>query len=343
MGLLRFKRKKSKFMGYKATIILDSLIPYFNKYSDCGNNEEVMEIKNKGEFKPNGFVRVTTLEVTFPRIVLAEQNTHRNQSRNTSSSRAIPTKKFRKYFCDFEPHKFPINCKGMQPMGYFRRGSLFDFIVRLGWRAARVCMLFFSWYLEMLGVHKQIANRLLEPFMWTTVIITATKWKNYFTLRVHKDAQLEIRIPAYLIKRAIRNSLPEFRHIHTPFLNTDDMNTIKNAEIEFVKTKKLKKSTALLVYNLIKRSVARTARGSYLNQLLNTTAEKDYETYDKLISSKPVHASPSESVVMSIPFYEALSKVLSFLRVDFKFGCGGNLGNHVVQYRKIIEDQTVQE
>ena len=41
---------------------------------------------------PNG-ARVTTFELTMPRIVLAEHNTHRMYSRNAASSRAIPVEK----------------------------------------------------------------------------------------------------------------------------------------------------------------------------------------------------------------------------------------------------------
>jgi hypothetical protein len=41
---------------------------------------------------PDG-VRLTTLEVVMPRIVLAEFNTHRMLSRNSASSRAIPIEK----------------------------------------------------------------------------------------------------------------------------------------------------------------------------------------------------------------------------------------------------------
>ncbi|MEO0075989.1 MAG: hypothetical protein ABIK31_07835, partial [candidate division WOR-3 bacterium] len=109
-------------MKYSAKVILDSLIPYKNSY-----------------------VRVTTVEVTFPRIVLAEQNTHRNQSRNTSSSRAIPSKRLRRDFCSFEPHRFPKNGKGMQPSKFFRRGSFYDIVARFLWRTAKYVMFFISW------------------------------------------------------------------------------------------------------------------------------------------------------------------------------------------------------
>lgn len=309
-------------LGYKVEVILDSLIP-------CN--------RDGGKL-----VRVTTLEVTLPRIVLAEQNTHRVMSRNTSSSRAIPTSRIRKDFCTFEPHKFPINCKGMQPKKYIKKRSMRDIFARVIWRLAKYSMFLYSFLLEKLGIHKQIVNRLLEPFMWTTMIITSTKWNNYFTLRVHKDAQLEIRIPAYLIKRALRDSVPIVRHFHLPFLNEEDYIFTSMLDRIVDKGKKVTKKQAEYLMSLIKISVARIARGSYLNQRKKSTVEDDFNLYQKLIESKPIHASPSESVVFSHRAFEELKRHIPMFNVEFPLGFGGNLGDSVVQYRKIIEDRSVQ-
>ena len=43
--------------------------------------------------------------------------------------------------------------------------------------------------LSEFGLTKQIVNRLLEPFMWHTVIVTATDYENFFALRAHEAAE----------------------------------------------------------------------------------------------------------------------------------------------------------
>src|SRR5680860_1234944 len=60
--------------------------------------------------------RLTTLEVTFPRFVLAEFNTHRVFSRNSASSRAIPIVKQLRRVLEhpFVPLEFGSNQPGMQ-------------------------------------------------------------------------------------------------------------------------------------------------------------------------------------------------------------------------------------
>lgn len=64
--------------------------------------------------------RLTTMEVTFPRLVLAEFNTHRVFSRNSASSRAIPVaKQLRRVLDDpFVPEKFGRNQAGMQSFAW---------------------------------------------------------------------------------------------------------------------------------------------------------------------------------------------------------------------------------
>jgi thymidylate synthase ThyX len=127
--------------------------------------------------------RVTTMLVTFPRFILAELNTHRMLSKNSASSRAIP---FEKMLHSVENNPFiPIawqkDHSGMQGTKYFEGWRAK--VCELGWRAASKAAIFFSKKLSKLNVTKQLCNRLLEPFMWHTVIITATDWENMFSLR----------------------------------------------------------------------------------------------------------------------------------------------------------------
>lgn len=148
--------------------------------------------------------RLTTFEITFPRIVLAEFNTHRMFSRNSASSRAIPFEKQidRIYADSFIPEQFPLNCKGMQPQEYVTKNdSRYKNLVNewLNARSGAICQ---ARILRNANVHKQITNRLLEPFMWHTVVVTATEFDNFFKLRCNENAQYEIRRIADLMYEA---------------------------------------------------------------------------------------------------------------------------------------------
>lgn len=153
--------------------------------------------------------RLTTMEVTFPRIVLAEFNTHRTFSRNSASSRAIPVEKQIKKIEEdpFIPIHWGKNQKGMQA-----EKEVDDDVKDLAnkeWLEARDNAVANVRYLLGVGIHKQITNRLLEPFMWQTVIVTATEWENFFGLRCNKDAQPEIRKIADMMQDLYQSSIPQ--------------------------------------------------------------------------------------------------------------------------------------
>ena len=136
--------------------------------------------------------RITTMLVTFPRIILAELNTHRAFSRNSASSRAIPFEKMVKAVEEnpFIPIAWQKDHKGMQGFEYFTKKvnvettDLGD--LKLAWLEARDYAIKQSTWLNKVGVTKQLCNRLLEPFMWHTVLITATDFSNFFELRCPK-------------------------------------------------------------------------------------------------------------------------------------------------------------
>lgn len=153
-------------------------------------------------------VRLTTLEVTFPRIVLAEFNTHRVFSRNSASSRAIPVeKRIAAVKADpFIPAAFGKNQKGMQAAENL--GNAETEAARSAWLQAAGWAIASANSLANIGVHKQLANRLIEPFCWQTVIVSATEWENFFALRCHPDAQPEIRQAAELMRDAMAASTP---------------------------------------------------------------------------------------------------------------------------------------
>lgn len=176
---------------------------------------------------PNG-VRLTSLEVTLPRIVLAELLTHRVFSRNSASSRAIPVERMiQKVLTDpFIPETWGANQKGMQAERNVDEGRAQE--ARLRWLVARDHAVTEATKLLSLGIHKQLANRLLEPFLWTTVLITATEWDNFFALRRHSDAQPEIQRVAGVMMEAREGSRPERKlegEWHRPL--SEDMEDLK--------------------------------------------------------------------------------------------------------------------
>ena len=137
---------------------------------------------------------------TFPRIILAEVNTHRMLSKNTSSSRAIPLSKMVESVetNPFIPIAWQKEHKGMQGFEYITDKEQLEALEKI-WlysrdEAVRSAKAISSGTFELdLGIKynygfkatKQLANRLLEPFMWTTMLITGPRsgWDNFFNLR----------------------------------------------------------------------------------------------------------------------------------------------------------------
>lgn len=132
---------------------------------------------------PNGD-RITSILVTFPRFILAELNTHRMLSKNSASSRAIPLNKVIKSVTNnpFIPIAWQKEHKGMQGTEYFTDISEINHLCKL-WLEGRDESVMLAEALNIKGITKQLCNRLLEPFMWHTVLITATEFENFFKLR----------------------------------------------------------------------------------------------------------------------------------------------------------------
>jgi hypothetical protein len=133
--------------------------------------------------------RITTFVVTYPRIIHAEMCRHRMHSRNTASSRAIPFEKMVKdvEINPFIPLAWQKSHKGMQGSEYFTDDLSIQFAIS-NWLSARDNAIKGAMSLHSTNngygsVTKQLCNRLLEPFVWTTELITATEWDNFFDLR----------------------------------------------------------------------------------------------------------------------------------------------------------------
>jgi hypothetical protein len=153
-------------------------------------------------------VRLTTLQVTFPRFILAELSRHRMFSLSVESSRAIPVKKRieRVESAPFIPEQFGQNRKGMQASSLLDDGN--TRLAREAWVASLNYGLIYAAELERIGVHKQLANRLLDPFSWCIAVVTATDWDNFFHLRCHPDAQPEFQKIAGMMRDTMEASTP---------------------------------------------------------------------------------------------------------------------------------------
>lgn len=225
--------------------------------------------------------RITTLELEYPRFIHAEFLTHRAFSRNASSSRAIPVKKMIDDVLQNPamPVYWGVNRPGMQAKEELSEAD--QVVAKKLWLSARDDAVVHATRLLGLGLHKQTCNRVLEPFMHMRVLVTATEFENFFELRDHPDAQPEIQVLAREMKRAIQESVPEELGIedwHLPYVLESEKN-----------------DPGLDIETLLKFSVARCARVSYLNHdNTNPSREKDLALYSQLIESKPIHASPSE-------------------------------------------------
>lgn len=257
--------------------------------------------------------RLTTIEVTFPRMVLAEFNTHRVFSRNSASSRAIPFKTQLKRILDdpFIPIYWGVNQPGMQAtteLDKKEQGQAVNLWLNSRDLAVLMAVQLGGGVKELddkdlekriiglqkkhvatakvlgaplkRGIHKQIINRILEPYMWHTVIVTATEWENFWALRVSPMAQPEINRAAELMFTEYSKSSP-ILHTgsgwHLPLIQDDEL-VWANANPEIAR----------------KVSAGRCARVSYLTHDGKRDYDKDIELCEILMSNG--HMSPLEHV-----------------------------------------------
>jgi hypothetical protein len=274
-------------------------------------------------------VRLTTLQLRYPRFIHAEELTHRvlssttegvlyeiihdglmydeNLSRNAGSSRATPVQKLIQDIIDDTamPMHWGKNQPGMQAREehaaliniHDREGDVLaeDLTAKQAWIFARDQAIAVAQSFDEAGYHKQIVNRLLEPYAHINVIVTATEWDNFFTLRDHPDAQPEIQVLAQQIKAAMADSKPNKLwegQWHLPYVADND-EEVWNYAME---------NDLGLVDVARKVSVARCARVSYLGfDGKKTKVAADVSLHDKLVVAEPLHASPAEHQATPTP------------------------------------------
>lgn len=276
-------------MSYHAEIVADSVNPW-------GDRE-----------------RLTTFAVRYPRMVHSELMTHRQFSRNASSSRAIPVERFVAWVNEDPamPMEYRANQRGMQG------GDFLDAATQAACEAEILALrdkaVATVQKLGALGLHKQNANRYLEPWHHIAVLITATNFANWFSLRIHPDAQPEIRELALHMLRAYQASEPKRLargEWHLPYVGRNPLDALLSDD------------------NKLKISVARCARVSYNNHDGSAPDPvKDVALHDALVVQTPLHASPAEHQAMVCDRYDQ----------------SGNLGGHWQQYRKTLPQEVVTE
>lgn len=239
-----------------------------------------------------------TFELTYPRYIHSEFMTHRMFSRNASSSRAIPVKRMIEQIENNPviPPKVFMNQRGM--VGETEADEATTTAFHNLWLDAAHNACKIAKDMDRLGIHKQHINRILEPFQFIHVIVTATEWDNFFTLRLAPDAQPEMQDLA----KAIYNEMHKFKDqffgyitsggdgslcsvlsgdstlITVPYITMDDCEILGD-DYDFL--------------TIMKISAARCARVSYNNHDgSKPDIHKDLELFERLY--KGGHMSPLE-------------------------------------------------
>lgn len=322
--------------GYEATMVMDT-VPVGTGASDV----------------PDGG-RLCTMVLRFPRVILPEVNTHRVFSRNSASSRARAVRSTIGAVMN-DPYipLWTVNQRGMS--GKFADGDT-SYRATMAWLDARDNAVLselrlllgdllpvdatvdkWSEYVDLyndvvyhadntpsqaLNIHKQNANRLIEPFSWHEALVTSSMWTNFLNLRLSESAQPEIRAVAVLVDALLRNSKPEERWVHIPF--TDDV-PADDADWDDM-------------LPMLMRSASECARISYKDRS-NMENRDDTALGERLLKDR--HMSPFEHIAFDNGATAQHQGVQA--RIDTVTGELGdgilndNLGDQWVQLRHLVE------
>lgn len=301
--------------GMSATIIADSISP-------------------DGE-------RMTTMEIEYPRFILAELNTHRMLSKNSASSRAIPVATMHDTIRaqPAVPVFWGKNQAGMQAKEELDlpNRSMSNYI----WHIAKDMALRFAHELYNQGAHKQIVNRITEPWMMMKTVISGTEWANFYHLRDHEDAQPEIRELAHTMYLAHTASIPQPLNPgewHVPYISTNRNSDTGELHYSDAAGREITADDALII------SASCCAQVSYRKN--DDSLEKAQKIFNQLIYSKPAHASPVEHQATPLYHTQAVDTDVEYWPhgVTHMSANGdlwsGNLRGWI-QHRKLIEGEAV--
>lgn len=303
--------------------------------------------------------RLTTFILEYPRFIHAEVMTHRVFSKNAASSRAIPIEKMIQQIIDNPamPTFWGKNQSGMQAAEELDNSHTFyqdmdgDILfenelteslqvcrsvptlntTKEIWLEARDEAIKYAKRLNKLGLHKQICNRILEPWFNIRIILSGTEFENFFALRAHPDAQPEFQVLAKLMLDQYNEADPKQLKVgewHIPFGDKIEMDRLNQfyddgSGMVSMSIEELRKMREELS---IKIAIARCARVSYLNYDGKDDYFADVKLCDRLFGSIPRHLSPTEHVAQALP----------------DNGFSGNFSGFK-QYRKFFTDENLKD
>lgn len=231
--------------------------------------------------------RITTFELEYPRFIHGELMTHRMFSRNAASSRAIPVVKVIEQVRTNPamPVHWGKNQAGMQATQELSELDIEG--AKHQWKLAAENAAYMAESMSLLGLHKQVVNRILEPFQLMKVVLTATEFNNFWWLRDHADAQPEIALLAKRMRTEYDKSRPELLRNgewHLPYVTCIKAN---NHQLYLDET-----GQRISIVEALKISASACAQVSY--RKTDTSLDKASTIYARLIESEPCHASPTE-------------------------------------------------
>lgn len=291
--------------------------------------------------------RICTFELEYPRFIHGEVMTHRLFSRNAASSRAIPINRMIELVENNPamPVHWGKNQAGMQAKEELNKDE--QKTAKLIWLNARDNAVASAEHLSNLGTHKQITNRILEPFQMIKVLVTSTSFDNFFNLRCHEDAQPEIHTLADEMYKSFISSTPtelKAGEWHLPYI--ERVRTPEGTLQYFTYEDGI--ANQLNIDDAIKISCSCAAQVSYRKN--DTSIEKALRIFDKLVQADPVHASAFEHCASPIEYNVQKGIMLmnnpvnwssweeGITHMDKKTNlCSGNFINWI-QYRQLISN-----
>jgi thymidylate synthase ThyX len=285
---------------------------------------------------PNG-EELITMEIELHRFILPEFNTHRSFSRNFQSSRAVPIEKMIEQVRNHPamPVHWGKDQSGMvaeselDELVWFGDGVVGAYTKEETWQDAAWNAALIAEAMSNSGYHKQLVNRLLEPFMKTKGVVTATRmaYEAFFKLRCHKDAQPEIKLLAERMQKTLVKSKPnelQYGDYHLPYVNSD--------------------VDEMLTEEAVKISCSCAAQVSY--RRLDDSLAKALKVYDMLnlpvngvYPEDPPHFSPTEHIAKIVD-----AKMMYDVGLCDINTISGNFNSGVFwQYRKALEIGMEQE
>ena len=238
-------------------------------------------------YNPHLNTTICTFELDYWRAIHAELLTHRMFNKNSQSSRAVPITAVIKLVAENPagPQFWGANQAGMQASQEVQDIPA----AKEAWKRAANRAVESALELNSLGLHKQIVNRVLEPFCNIKVVLTATDFNNFWWLRKHKDAQPEFKYLAEEMHDLYFGTPSEtllYGDWHVPYVNTDKTSgATSRVYLD-------EKGNVISANEALKISASCCAQASYRKN--DTSLEKAESIFSRLIESEPVHASPTE-------------------------------------------------